>query len=85
MVICRPTPGVDPGEFARHLPQEFAALRSHKAAGVLTDAWSPGVPGAVLMIEVADRESAAAFAAALPLSVGGLVAAEIIELHPVQL
>jgi hypothetical protein len=37
------------------------------------------------MIEAANRDSAAGFAAALPLRGAGLVTAEVIELHPVQL
>ena len=40
---------------------------------------------AVLMIERADHEAAAAVAASLPLSVAGLLTAEVIELHPVAL
>ena len=85
MVICRPSPAADPAEFARCLPDEAAVLRLHKATGVLLDVWSPGGPGAVLMLEVASAASAADFAAALPLSVAGLVTPEIIELHPVHL
>ncbi|HEY8729280.1 MAG TPA: hypothetical protein VIL94_06830 [Acidothermaceae bacterium] len=85
LVICRPSPGYDPAEFAQRLPEEAAVLRWQKEQGVLVDVWSPGGPGAVLMIEAANRDSAAGFAAALPLRGAGLVTAEVIELHPVQL
>jgi hypothetical protein len=85
LVICRPSPGADPREFARRLPDEAAALRLHKATGILLDVWSPGGPGAVLMLEVASAASATDFAAALPLRVAGLVTAEVIELNPVDL
>jgi hypothetical protein len=85
LVICRPSPGGDSAEFARRLPEEAAVLRSQKEQGVLVDVWSPGGPGAVLMLEVANHELAADLVAALPLCVAGLVTAELIELLPVQL
>ena len=54
LVICRPAADADLAGFGQVLTEEFAALRRLKAAGVLTQAWSPGRPGAVLMLEAAD-------------------------------
>lgn len=85
LVICRPAPGADPAEFGQRLPDELAALRRLKADGVLSKAWSPGRPGAVLMLEVPGIPEATELAARLPLATAGLITSEIIPLHPVEL
>jgi len=85
LVICRPVPGADESLFGRLLPEELAAMRSMKAKGALVQAWSPGRPGAVLMLETPDLAGAASIAAGLPLAVAGVIATEIIPLHPVDL
>ena len=46
-------------------------MREQKARGTLTGAWSPGHPGAVLMLEVADAEAAARVLAGFPAGRGG--------------
>jgi hypothetical protein len=85
LVICRPAAGGDPEEFNRLVPDETAALRGLKANGTLTAAWSPGRPGAVLMLETADEAEAARHTAGFPLVQAGLITTEIIPLHPITL
>jgi len=85
LVICRPAAGGDPDEFQRLVPFETEALREQKAHGILTGAWSPGHPGAVLMLEVPDAEAATRVLAGFPLVEAGLITTEIIPLHPVNL
>jgi hypothetical protein len=85
LVICRPVPDADQARFGQLLTAELAALRDLKAAASLTDAWSPGRPGAVLMLEAAGVPEAARLAANLPLAAAGLISTEIIPLHPLEL
>jgi hypothetical protein len=85
LVICRPAPDADEALFGRLLAEELAAMRGLKAAGVLTQVWSPGRPGAVLMLAAADLAGAISAAAGLPLAAAGLITTEIIPLHPVDL
>jgi muconolactone delta-isomerase len=85
LVICRPVPGGDHDEFMRLVPGETAALRELKAKGLLTEAWSPGRPGAVLVLDVADEAAAASLAAAFPLVKAGLITIEIVPLYPIDL
>ena len=51
------------------------------ASGLLTEAWSPEQPGAVLMLEAADLAEAGDVAAGLPLAGAALVTTELISLH----
>ena len=85
LVICRPAAGGDQDEFKRLVPAETAALRDLKAKGALTQAWSPGRPGAVLMLDVPDADAAARLVAELPLVQAALITTEIIPLHPIDL
>jgi muconolactone delta-isomerase len=85
LVICRPAEEADQAEFRRLVPAEAAALRELKTSGVLTGAWSPGHPGAVLMLDVTGEEEAARLAAGLPLVQARLISTEIIPLHPMDL
>jgi hypothetical protein len=85
LVICRPAPDADETAFGRMLAAEIAAMRGMKAAGTLSQAWSPGRPGAVLILEAPDLASATSLAAGLPLAAAGLITTEIIPLHPVDL
>jgi hypothetical protein len=85
LVICRPAEGADQTEFLRLVPEEAAALRELKASRVLTGAWSPGHPGAVLMLDVPDEAEAGRLTAGLPLVQAGLISTEIIPLHPMGL
>jgi hypothetical protein len=47
LVICRRVPDDDTDAFARLVADEGAVLRKLQADGILTEAWSPGGPGAV--------------------------------------
>ena len=85
LVVCRPVPGIDQSEFRRLVSAESAALRELKERGVLKDAWTPGRPGAVLMLTADTEDEATAIAATLPLAAAGLITAEVIPLHPMNL
>jgi muconolactone delta-isomerase len=85
LVICRPVPGGDQDEFRRLVLGETAALRDLKAKGILTEAWSPGRPGAVLVLDVADVPAAARLVAEFPLVRAGLITTEFIPLNPINL
>jgi hypothetical protein len=50
--------------------------------GVVREMYSPGGPGAVLVLETAARQEAEAALAGLPLAAAGVVGFELIELHP---
>ena len=85
LVVCRPVPGNDQREFGRLVPAEGVALRELKERGVLANAWTPGRPGAVLLLEVGTEADAAAIVATLPLAAAGLITTEVIPLHPMNL
>jgi muconolactone delta-isomerase len=85
LVICRPADGGDPDEFERLVPFETEVMRAQKARGALTGAWSPGHPGAVLMLEAADVAAAEQILSGFPLVEAGLISTEIIPLHPIDL
>ena len=85
LIVCRPVPDIDQSEFRRIVPAESAALRELRERGVLANAWTPGRPGAVLMLEAGTEDEGAAIAAALPLAEAGLITAEVIPLHPMNL
>lgn len=85
LAICRPAEGADPAEFQRLLPAEAAALRELKSSGALAGAWSPGRPGAVLMLNVADEAEAARLTADLPLARAGLISTELVPMRPLSL
>jgi muconolactone delta-isomerase len=67
--------------FAALVPAEAEDLRRLKSQGVLVDAWSPGGPGAVLILEVPSEEEAKSIVTQLPLSVAGLIDFDLTPLH----
>lgn len=85
LVMCRPVEGADQAEFRRTVPAETAALRELKGSGALSGAWSPGRPGAVLILDVPGEAEAARVSADLPLAQAGMITTEIIPLHPMDL
>ena len=85
LVICRPVADGDPEEFKKLLPGETAALRELRARGILTEAWSPGRPGALLILAVPSEDEAARVVADFPLVQAGLITTELIPLHPMPL
>jgi muconolactone delta-isomerase len=82
LAICRPVPDGDQELFGQLIAGESAALRRLQESGTLTQAWSPGRPGAVLMLDVSDLAEGTEVAAHLPLAAAGLVSTEVIPLHP---
>ena len=82
LAICRPQPGAEPSELARRVPAETAGLQQLRADGHLLAAYSPGGPGAVLILEAPDVDAAASLVGDLPLASAGLIHAELIGLHP---
>jgi hypothetical protein len=85
LVICSPADGGDPDDFARLVPFETEVLREQKATGALLEAWSPGRPGAILVLETANADQAARIVATFPLVEADLITTEIIPLHPIDL
>jgi len=81
LVICRPRPGVERADIAAHASAEMDALRELRAEGLLLEAYSPGGPGAILVID-AERAQVDGIVSSLPLVRGDLVEPEVIELHP---
>ena len=67
-----------------HLREEGKALERWRETGILLEAYSPGRPGAVLILELPGPEDAHAHIGQLPLSVAGLIETELFELHPLQ-
>ena len=85
LVICRPAPNGDQSLFGQLIADEFAALRGMKESGTLSHAYSPGKPGAVLILDVPNPAAATSLIADLPLAAAGLITTEIIPLHPLDL
>jgi hypothetical protein len=86
LAICRPARNVDAkAAFLPYLPAELDALRALHASGVLAHAYSPGSPGAVLILHLPDLQAAHAATAALPLAAAGLIDVELIPLHPIEM
>jgi muconolactone delta-isomerase len=81
LVICRRVPDGDTDAFARLVSDESAALRKLQADGILTEAWSPGGPGAVLMLDLPDQVAAERISSEFPLVAAGLITTEVIPLH----
>ena len=73
------------GRFAGLVPDEGRALRQLKVSGALAEAWSPGRPGAVLVIVADDIDSARRVIDDLPLAKAGLMTAELVPLYDMAL
>lgn len=83
LAIGRPGEGVDaPREIARLAGAEMRALWALYRDGVVREMYSPGGPGAVLMLETATAQDAREALAGLPLAAAGVIEFELIELHP---
>jgi hypothetical protein len=62
----------------------MAILRQLERDGALLEAYSPGGPGAILLID--DRRARVEdVLGSLPLVAHGLITTEVIELHPLEL
>ena len=82
LAVGRPREGTAAPQIAAHARDEMAALWRLYRAGVVREAYSPGGPCAVLVLEVPDRASGLAAVAGLPLAGAGLIEFELTELHP---
>jgi hypothetical protein len=82
LAIGRPRDGAGTDDIARHAREEMRALWQLYRDGVVREMYSPGRPGAVLVLETVARKEAEAALAGLPLAAGGLIGFELIELHP---
>jgi hypothetical protein len=82
LAIGRPREGADAHQIARCVREEMSALWQLYRDGAVQQMYSPGRPGAVLVLEVATRDQAEAALAGLPLAAGGLIDFELIELRP---
>ena len=81
LVICRPRQDAPMDRFAALVQDEAEELRRLKSQGILVEAWSPGAPGAVLIIEASSGVEAEGVVAALPLGVAELIAIDLTPLH----
>jgi hypothetical protein len=84
LAICRPRPGANTSEMAVHLRDEAEALEQWRDAGHLLEAYSPGGPGAVLILDIPSLNEVQSRVSQLPLCVAGLIETELIGLHPLQ-
>lgn len=86
LLICRAAEGVDPTvQFAPYLADERAALLALSNSGTLLEAYTPGGPGAVLILNVARLADAETIAAELPLRAANLITVEVVALTPMPL
>jgi muconolactone delta-isomerase len=81
LAVCRPRTDAPMDRFAALVPDEAEDLRRLKAQGILLEAWSPGGPGAVLIIEAPSASEAEGILDGLPLGVAGLIDVELTPLH----
>jgi len=84
LVICRRAPDGDTDAFARLVASERAVLRKLHGDGILTSSWSPGGPGAVLILDLPDQVAVERITSELPLAAAGLITTEVIPLHPLD-
>jgi uncharacterized protein YciI len=85
LVICSPRGQSSADRLAALVPDEADALRELKSEGTLVDAWSPGRPGAVLIIEAASESDADGVVARLPLAVAGLIETTLTPLYDLRI
>ena len=81
LAMCRPRKDSPMDRFAALVPEEAEDLRRLKSEGILAEAWSPGGPGAVLIIEAPSELEAERIVSRLPLSVAGLIEFDLTPLH----
>jgi hypothetical protein len=81
LTVGRPREGADIREIGRYARAEMRALWQLYRDGVVREMYSPGRPGAILVLEAAAGKDAEAALAGLPLVAAGLIVFELIELH----
>ncbi len=83
LAIGRPRHEADAAaQIGRHAAAEMRELWELYRDGAVREMYSPGGPGAVLVLEAGDRAGAEAVLGRLPLVQAGVVEFEVIELHP---
>jgi hypothetical protein len=83
LAIMRPRDGVDVGTgVSRHAEEELRALWRLYRDGLVREMYSPGGPGALLVIEASSVEEAHLLLSSLPLIANEIVALELIQLRP---
>ena len=83
LAIMRPPEGADVTSLvAARARDELGVLWQLYRDGFVREMYSPGAPGAVLVLEAESAASAAAELARLPLLEGNVMRLELIELHP---
>jgi hypothetical protein len=83
LAIMRPRDGVDVrAEVPRHAHTELRALWQLYRDGVVREMYSPGGPGAILLLETESVQTAERLLGALPLISSGVMALEVTQLRP---
>jgi hypothetical protein len=83
LAILRPDDGGDLGAaIAARAHEELGLLWNQYREGLVREIYSPGGPGAVLIVEAGSLESAHSALGELPLLADEIMTLELIELHP---
>jgi hypothetical protein len=83
LAILRPRDGIDAqSAVMEHAREELHALWDLYRSGFVREMYSPGGPGAILVLEADSREEAAGRLADLPLLAADIMTLELIQLHP---
>ena len=83
LAILRTGDGGDLGAaIATRAQEELGVLWNQYREGLVREIYSPGGPGAVLIVEAGSRESARSALGELPLLADEIMSLELIELHP---
>lgn len=82
LAVMRPRGGVDgQREIARYAESELSALWDLYRGGVVREMYSPGGPGAVLVLEADSVDTAQQVLGQLPLLANEIMTLELTELH----
>lgn len=83
LAILRPADGGDVrAAIAARAQEELGVLWNQYREGLVREIYSPGGPGAVLIVEARSRDSALSALGELPLLADKIMSLELIELHP---
>jgi hypothetical protein len=83
LAILRPGDGgAVRAAIAARAPEELRVLWNQYRVGLVREIYSPGGPGAVLIVEADSRDSARSALAELPLLADEIMSLELIELQP---
>ena len=85
LALGRLRPGLDAREaIAPHARDELRTLWELYGEGVVREMYSPGGPGAILVLEADSPQHARAELAKLPLVVNDIIEFELVELRPLS-